>query len=178
MERTEERIKISIEEVPCPDCPPGSGKLKGHRGRHIVRIMEEERKNSQILDCECGNKGVVCLLDCKNNKCKNYCIDCYRLENMSLKTKTAYHLGNLFEGLEKTAFVEEDWWVKREEESAKRKKETEHIERRKKLEKDVIIKEQELENLHKELSDLESSLEKMDSELSTNRLMMKDSIVV
>ena len=97
---------------------------------------------------------------------------------MSLKTKTAYHLGNLFEGLEKTAFVEEDWWVKREEESAKRKKETEHIERRKKLEKDVIIKEQELENLHKELSDLESSLEKMDSELSTNRLMMKDSIVV
>ena len=34
--------------IPCPMCPPGSGKLKGHRGRHITaKTLAKNRKNEQ-----------------------------------------------------------------------------------------------------------------------------------
>ena len=107
-----------------------------------VRCQYKELKQIS-LNCDCGKKTVVILMNSEKNKFKHYCIECYKLKNSSLKR------GNRL-NLRWSSII------------------SKMLTRQKKME--IKNKEPEIDELQRELKNTDIEIEKIDLEIGKVRL--------
>jgi len=117
-------------------------------------LLQDEREQCQYkelkqisLNCDCGKKTVVILMNSGKNKYKHYCIECYKLKNSSIKRGNRVNLT--------WSFIVSKMLIRQ---------------RKMEIKNEMIKKETEIDELKIELKNTDIEIEKIDLEIGKVRV--------